>query len=632
MKKSFTLTVLMLITMIFSACAAPQTSAPAAAPPASGQAAATEGGDFTKPNPVLSDIRIRRALAQCIDRDALISSVFPYVTAEMKPELRMDSFLPKTHWAYKGPYMDYPFDQQKGMQLLEEAGWKLPEGAQPGDGSFRQNANGDTLTVKFTTTNAQFRQTWAAVVEQNLAQCGILLIRQHVPSAWLFGSTTGLQRRDFEIAGFGWTGQADPSGQTLYACNQVPQPSNNWQGQNYMGWCNQAASDAIILANNTLKREDRIAAYDTVQKLFAEDMVSLPLFQRAEAEAWSKRLDGLKVDTTEYGTASAPQWKLNDGGDTVVIGMSQEPASMFSLVESASVEAQIAQLGIGMLYSQYNYDFQPVLQDGLPTVENGQATNTMVDVKVGDSIYSADGEPVKLAKDVKVVVGGKVVPYDGTSALKLPQLKVTYKLKPYTWSDGTPGSIEDVKLADQISCDRKSGAVSFISCDQIAKTDYTDHLEWTVTYLPGAQPPTYFLPPQGNAQLYPSQQKLSDGRLLKDVPAEQWATLPEIIEKPLSFGPFVISEWVKGQNMTLEANPHYAGGTGVKKIVVQFIPDNNQAVAQLLSGDVDYLEKTTLGAGSEVQTVMDAVKAGKVNAQIIPSPSWEHIDMNLFIR
>ncbi|MFN8496135.1 MAG: ABC transporter substrate-binding protein [Caldilineaceae bacterium] len=631
MKRLLTHSFLSMVILLLSACAAPQSSAPAAgATPASSTQA--NGGDFTKPNPVLSDIRVRRALAQCIDRDALISAVFPYVTADMKPQLRMDSFLPKTHWAYKGPYKDYAYDPKQAMQLLDEAGWKLPQGAQPGDGSFRQNAKGDTLSIKFTATNAQFRQTWAAVVEQNLAQCGILLIRQHVPSAWLFGSTSGLQRRDFEIAGFGWTGQADPAGQTLYACNQIPQPSNNWQGQNYMGWCNQTASDAIILANNTLKREDRIAAYDTVQKQFAEDMVSLPLFQRAEAEAWSKRLTGLKVDPTEYGTASAAQWKLSDGGDTVVFGMSQEPASMFSLVESAAVEAQIAQLGIGSLFTQYNYDFQPVLQDGFPTIENGQATNTMVDVKPGDTIYSADGEPVKLAKGTKVVVNGKIVAYDGTSALKLPQLKATYKLKPYTWSDGAPGSIEDVKLGDKIDCDRKSGAVSFIPCDQVAKTDYTDHLEWTVTYVPGAQPPTYFIAPQGNVQLYPSHQKLSDGRLLKDVPAEQWATLPEITEKPLSFGPFMITNWVKGQNMTLEANPHYAGGTGIKKIVIQFIPDTNQAVAQLLSGDVDYLEKSTLGAGSEVQTVMDAVKAGKVNAQIIPSPSWEHIDMNLFTQ
>ena len=113
--------------------------------------------------------------------------------------------------------------------------------------------------MKFTTTTAQFRQTWAAVVEQNLADCGIQLLRQHVPASWWFGDTTGLARRDFELGAYAWVGQTDPKGRTLYACNQIPLPSNNWEGQNYMGWCNQAANDAIVKANNTLIRDERIA-------------------------------------------------------------------------------------------------------------------------------------------------------------------------------------------------------------------------------------------------------------------------------------------------------------------------------------------------------------------------------------
>ena len=132
--------------------------------------------------------------------------------------------------------------------------------------------------------------------------------------------------------------------------------------------------------------------------------------------------------------------------------------------------------------------------------------------------------------------------------------------------------------------------------------------------------------------IYPSHQVLSDGRNLKDVPAAEWATLPEIAEKPLSAGPFMITDWQKGQSMTLEANPYFEGGTGVKKIVIVFIADTQQAVAQLLSGDVDLLEKSTLGAGAEVQTLSDAAKEGKVNISIEASPTWEHIDMNMFIK
>jgi ABC-type transport system substrate-binding protein len=94
----------------------------------------------------------------------------------------------------------------------------------------------------------------------------------------------------------------------------------------------------------------------------------------------------------------------------------------------------------------------------------------------------------------------------------------------------------------------------------------------------------------------------------------------------------MITEWAKGERMVLETNPYWEGGTGVQQIIIVFIEDTNQAVAQLLSGDLDYLERATLGGGAEVQTVVDAAAEGRVNMEIIPSPTWEHIDFNLFTK
>jgi len=629
------LAIVLVAAMLISACAtAPVGQAPGAAP--AGEAASS-AEDLSQPHPLLSDIRIRQAIAHCIDRDALIASVYTYVPDDVKASLRMDSFIPKTHWAYSGPYQDYPYDVEAAGALLDEAGWTMDESS-----GYRVNADGQSMELTLTTTNAQFRQTWAAVVEQQLADCGILLIRQHTPASWWFGDTTGLARRDFELGAFAWVGQADPGGQTLYACNQIPVPSNNWEGQNGMGWCNQRASDNIVLANNTLNRDVRITAYNAVQEEFAKDMVSLPLFQRAEAEAWSLNLEGLVVDPTEYGTASAAAWSLADGGDTIVLGFSQEPASMWSLVESAAVQAQIAQMAIGVGNTQYSYDYQAVLQDGMSTLEAGLAVSETVDVQPGDIIYTADGASGALEQGTRVLVDGEVVEYDGSSALQLPQLTVTYRLKPYTWSDGTPGSIDDIRLAYQINCDRESGATTFNTCDSFGTAEdslsnitFGEGLEWTIKYLPGSLSPTYYVMPfsvSPNNPVYPSHQVLSDGRQLTDVPAAEWATLPEIAEMPLSYGPFVITEWIKGQSLTMEANPYYEAGTGVQRITVLFISDTNQAVAQLLSGDVDYVEKATLGGGAEVQLVADAAAQGNINFEIIPSPTWEHIDMNMFVK
>jgi ABC-type transport system substrate-binding protein len=580
--------------------------------------------DFTTPHPILSDLKVRQAISHCIDRDALIASVYPYV--EDPDALLMDSFLPKTHWAYSGPY-DYPwYDPEAGMALLEEAGWTL-------QGATRVNANGDVLAIKFTTTSAQFRQTWSAVMVQNLAACGIQVLPNYVPASWWFGDTTGLSRRDFELGAFAWVGQVEPAGRTLYACDQVPLPSNNWEGQNYMGWCNENASRSIVRATNTLIRDDRVAAYDQVQKEFAADVVSIPVFQRAEAEAWRTELTGIIPDANEYATANLQEWTLADGGDTIVIGMTQEPDSMLALVSSMAAQRLVDRPAKGLIYSTYDYDFQPVLQDGLSTIESGLATNSVVEVTAGDTVYSVAGEPVTLEAGVMLIdAEGNEVEYSGSGTVPMLQLVVTYKLKDYTWSDGTPGTVADMKLGHDFECDPDSGATTFILCNAILEQEFaTDALETTITYVPGYQDPTYFAYQYG---IYPSQQVLSDGRNLADVPAAEWVTLPEIAETPLSFGPYYITEWVKGQSITLAANPYWWGGAAATpNVIFVFLADTNQAVAQLINGDVDYLDDSTLGAGAEVQTVIDAANStGAVQYEISGSSTWEHIDINLFTK
>jgi ABC-type transport system substrate-binding protein len=631
-RKFLILAILTIMALVVSACAAPAAS-PGAAPAAGAEAAAIGAEEYTTPHPILSDLKVRQAIAHCIDRDSLIASVYPYV--EDGSTLTMDSMMPKTHWAYSGPY-DFPaYDPAAGQALLDEAGWTLGEG-----GSVRSNADGEALSLKFTTTNAQFRQTWSAVAIQNLAECGIQVIPTYAPGSWWFGDTTGLARRDFELGAFAWVGQTDPAGRTLYACAQVPLPSNNWEGQNYMGWCNEAANEAVIKATNTLLREERIPAYNILQEEFAKDVVSIPLFQRAEAEAWGTNLQGIRPDPTEYATANIAEWSLADGGDTIVIGMTQEPDSAWSTVSSMAAQRLVA-MAVGptgggdaaRTYTQYDYDFQPLLQTELSTVESGLATNNDVEVNAGDMVYDVAGNPVALEAGVEVFdAAGERVAFDGETPVTMKQLVVTYNINPYTWNDGTAGSQADLQLSEKIDCDKESGAVGFITCESIASTEWASDgsLSYTTTYLPGVQSPTYFLAPFGP---YPSHQVISDGRALVDVPAAEWATLPEIAERPLSWGPYFIKEWIKGQSITLEQNPYYAGGVATPNVIFVLVADTNQAVAQLLNGDVDYLDDSTLGAGAEVQTVIDAANStGNIAYEISPSATWEHIDINLFTK
>jgi ABC-type transport system substrate-binding protein len=580
---------------------------------------------FTTPHPILGDLRVRQGMYHCTNKAEIINSVYPWVADQSV--LFMDTMIPSTHWAYTKPSAQYPFDIEAGQALFEEAGWTLAEGA-----NIRTNAAGDAMSVKFTTTSAQFRITWASVFEANMAACGMQVVRFHTPASWWFGDTTGLSRRDFELGAFAWVGEADPGGLTLWACDQIPAPENGWAGQNFMGWCNEAASVAIKLANNTLDRQERIDNYAILQEEYAKDVPAIPMFNRAEVLAVSADLQNFKPAPGEsYYNWNVYEWEI-PGQDTIVMGFTQEPASLFALVESAYVAVAAAQLIYGQAITSLNYDFKAQLYKDLGTLENGGAVNNVVEVKAGDKVVDANGDVAELAAGVKVVdAEGNTVEFDGSTPIQMLQLVVTTSfLDGMTWSDGSPLIAADMELADKINSDPESGATSFFIYDRIASIEYPDDQTATYTLLPGFQYPLYFTIAPG---AYPSQRVLSDGRKLGDVPAGEWTTLPEIAESPMGMGPYMITGWEKGQSMTFEANPHFVlGPAKTPNVVITFVADTNQAVAQLLTGEIDTLGSETLGAGAEVQTVIDAAKEGKVNTIIQASATWEHIDIALFVK
>jgi ABC-type transport system substrate-binding protein len=574
---------------------------------------------FTTPHPILSDLKVRQAMSYCTNKSDLLASVYPLIDEADRAKLVMHTFIPRDHWAYAGDenVTIYEFDPEKGKALLEEAGWTLGEGA-----TFRTNAAGEELSLKFTTTTAAFRQTWAAIWEQQMRDCGMRIVRLHAPASWWFGDTTGLARRDFELGAFAWVGEADPGGQTLYACDQIPTPANGWEGQNFMGWCNEEASKNIKLANNTLVKDERIAAYRIVQQEFTKDIPSIPLFNRTDTYAYNAKLTGFDPKPGEaYYTYNVSDWAL-ENSDTIVLGFTQEPASLFTLVENAYVAVLTYSFIRPPQSTSLNYDFQAVLVKQLPTLENGGTTNNDVEVKEGDKVVDANGDVVDLAPGVKVrnAAGEEVEFTGGTVTMK--QLVSRFEIiDGLTWEDGTPVSSADLELGYKISCDPESGATSFITCDKTANVEFlTDAVGYIQTWLPGVQDPLYFVPVW---PIYPNHQ-------LGDLPAAQWATDPRVAESPLAYGPYKLVEWTKGEKIVFAPNEFWVGGAPkTPNIVIQIITTEAQE-ALLLGGEIDILDSTSLVGLT--QTLVDAEAAGTIKTIINPSATWEHIDISLFVR
>jgi peptide/nickel transport system substrate-binding protein len=229
-----------------------------------------------QPHPILSDLRLRQALAYCTDKLGLVTAAYPDLNPVEREALIIDSFIPPSSWAYTPPTTTYTYSPTLAGDLLNDAGWIWP------DGEDYRMKDGRELVISLKTTDSQLRIDVVAAYTTQLAACGIRLIGENLPISYFLGGPV-LYSRDFSIAEFGWMGDVnEPGGYNFYGCNAIPSPANGWSaGQNYMGWCNPDSETALISATNTsLPQDVRKAYYAQVTEYIAQDVPIIPLFLR----------------------------------------------------------------------------------------------------------------------------------------------------------------------------------------------------------------------------------------------------------------------------------------------------------------------------------------------------------------
>jgi peptide/nickel transport system substrate-binding protein len=213
--------------------------------------------------------------------------------------------------------------------------------------------------------------------------------------------------------------------------------------------------------------------------------------------------------------------------------------------------------------------------------------------------------------------------WDGTTELKMDRMTAKYQLKPgLVWSDGSPLTAEDSVFSYLVASDTSTP----VSRDVINRTSTykaldANTVEWAGIpgYLDSLYQQNYFLPLPKHAW-----EKIKPADLL---------TSPESTEKPLGWGPYVISEWVKGDHITLKKNTKYfRAAEGLPKfetLTYKFLgtqADNNLAALQ--KGDCDLVDPS-VGLESMLEQVLDAQKANKIKALVSQGPEWEEILFNV---
>jgi peptide/nickel transport system substrate-binding protein len=264
------------------------------------------------PHPLLSDYRVRKAIALALDRQTAIETIYAG-----QAHIIQQPQLPRMT-AYNEALGVIIYDVEQARALMESAGWTDSDG----DG-IRERAGARATMTILTTSGNEVRQKATQLWQANLRVIGIDVQLAYAPSSQVF-SIEGLYGRAFDAVQFATIfSTADASGwwYGMAACSQIPSPDNGFAGSNFAGWCQRDASNAATRAAFlTLNTVERQAAWNSVIKAYfsAGDAADyrtggypvIPLFTRPSYLAHVPALRGPELDPTEYFTWNAAAWVL----------------------------------------------------------------------------------------------------------------------------------------------------------------------------------------------------------------------------------------------------------------------------------------------------------------------------------
>ena len=198
-------------------------------------------------------------------------------------------------------------------------------------------------------------------------------------------------------------------------------------------------------------------------------------------------------------------------------------------------------------------------------------------------------------------------------------LTITWKLKDCLfWSDGTPLTSADIKFTWEAIVDPGNAVATKTGYDKIASIETPDPLTAVITF----------------SELYPPWQTLftqgpnNSGAIIPQHILEGQTALEgnDFIHQPtVGSGPFVITEWVPGDFMTLLPNPNfYAGRATLDRVQIRFVADSAAALAALQTGDVDWYPNFSEGD----ITTMQALEPDVV-LTVVAGSDFEHYFFNL---
>jgi peptide/nickel transport system substrate-binding protein len=237
---------------------------------------------FNLQDPVVGDLRVRRAIAYALDRAAIIRHLW---AGHAQPA---GGILPPDHWAGMNGNFGLAHDPQRARELLHDAGYG-PD---------------NPLRIIFKTSTNAFRVRIATVIQAQLAEVGISMDVRTYDWGTFYGDIKG---GNFQVYSLAWVGIKMPD-IFRYVFHSESMPP---EGANRGRWQDAQVDSLIDRAERSGNLAEQAGLYRAVQKRALDQLPYVPLWYEDQVFIANTRLRGYRTSRDgDYDDLATATWRV----------------------------------------------------------------------------------------------------------------------------------------------------------------------------------------------------------------------------------------------------------------------------------------------------------------------------------